>query len=138
MKLIASAQNPAFKSWLHLAESGRERRARRQTLLDGPHLLATCIERGLRPLQLIVAAGAAGNAEIASLVARLEGVPCASVDDALFARLSPLDSPSGLLAQIAIPPEAGYMNLAASVVVLDAIQDAGNLGTLLRSAAAAG
>ncbi|MBL8470945.1 MAG: RNA methyltransferase [Rhodocyclaceae bacterium] len=138
MKSIVSAQNPAFKSWLHLAESGRERRARRQTLIDGTHLVATCIERGIKPLQLVIAQGAADNPEIAALLGRLDGVPCASLDDGLFARLSPVDTPAGLLAVIAIPPEAGYLHLEGDVMVLDAIQDAGNLGTLLRSAAAAG
>jgi len=58
------------------------------------------------------------------------------LSDALFASLSPVDSPTGLLAEIAIPR---VMNETARfVVLLEDIQDPGNLGALLRTAAAAG
>ncbi len=65
-------------------------------------------------------------------------VPRYRLADALFAHVSPVDSPSGLLATIAMPASAPGDLSDASLIVLDGVQDPGNLGSLLRTAAAAG
>jgi TrmH family RNA methyltransferase len=57
--------------------------------------------------------------------------------DSLFRDISGLTTPAGILAVIAIPDEIQEPPLR-TCVLLDAIQDAGNVGSILRSAAAAG
>ena len=58
--------------------------------------------------------------------------------DVLFEHVSPVVTPTGILALIDIPHPPPQGRLEGSCVLLDAIQDAGNLGSILRSAAAAG
>ena len=58
--------------------------------------------------------------------------------DALMRELGLVDTPSGLLALAPIPAADGPPGLAADAILLDGVQDPGNVGTLLRTAAAAG
>lgn len=135
-KRITSRDNPFCKSLLKLATSSRARREAGQTLLDGPHLLRAWLDAGRRPLHLVLNEGARGDAEILELLARCEDVPLALLDDALFRPLSELKTPNGLLALVNIPPPAKQE--ANFILLLEDIQDPGNLGAILRSAAAAG
>ncbi len=134
--LISSRDNPLFKRLKKLAESARARRETRTTLLDGEHLVEACLDAGGRPLTLLYSEScAAGGWQ--KLSARCEGVKVAALSDSLFAELSPVDSPAGVLAEVAWlnpAPRAA----APLVLLLEDIQDPGNLGSLLRSAAAAG
>jgi TrmH family RNA methyltransferase len=82
-------------------------------------------------------AGAA-DAEIASLVERCAPARVTLLSDALFTALSTVDSPTGVIASIATPAGGPVAPDASLVLLLEDIQDPGNVGTLLRSAAAAG
>ena len=138
IKRITSRDNAFYKSLHKLASSSRERRTARQTLLDGPHLLRAFLEAGGRPLHLLVNEQALQNAEIADLLAACNDVPQTLLDDNLFAQLSELKTPNGLLALIAIPQPAVPAAHSQFALLLEDIQDPGNLGSILRSAAAAG
>ena len=82
-----------------------------------------------------VAESALASGEIADYVAGREVVVLA---DALMRELGLVDTPSGLLALAPIPAAGGKPDLAADAILLDGVQDPGNVGTLLRTAAAAG
>lgn len=139
MKHISSADNPTVKLLHELASSSRERRKRGQTLLDGVHLVETWLARGSRPKLLVVSESGSGHPEIAAIMRRYgEGSDAVVLGDALFAKVSPVDTPTGVLALIDIPHAPAARLAGGTCVVLDAVQDAGNLGTLLRTAAAAG
>ena len=134
--LITSRDNPLFKRLKKLAESARERRDTRTTLLDGEHLIEACLDAGGRPLVLLHGESCAA-AVLQKFAARCEGVKTVALSDSLFAELAPVDSPTGILAEVA------WLNPAPRdgtplVLLLEDIQDPGNLGSLLRSAAAAG
>jgi RNA methyltransferase, TrmH family len=135
---ITSRDNPLVKRLKALGGAPRERRALGQTLLDGPHLLQAALDHGVPLVEVVVAEGAAAQPEIQGLLARCPGLPAWCLPDALFAQVSPVDSPSGLLAVMALPEPPPPTPLRQSLVVLDQVQDSGNLGTILRSAAAAG
>ena len=135
MKLIQSRDNPFFKRLKRLAESGRERRKTGQTLLDGVHLVEAW-EAVHGPVEtLVVADSAQQGGEIAAHVAGREVVVLA---DALIRDLGLVDTPSGLLAVVSMPPAPTLADAGADAVLLDGVQDPGNVGTLLRTAAAAG
>ena len=135
MKLIQSRDNPFFKSLKRLAESGRERRKTGRTLLDGVHLVAA-YEQACGPVEtLIVGESARAGGEIATYVAGRETIVLA---DALLRDLGLVDTPSGLLAVAAMPTATVAVDPGTEADLLDGVQDPGNVGTLLRTAAAAG
>lgn len=136
-KRISSRDNAFFKSLLRLAASSRERRDAAQTLLDGPHLLRAWLDSGRLPAHILLSPQALEDAEVSRLRADCPDVPCTLLDETLFKQLSELKTPNGLLVLIDIPqPDPAQLNNFA--LLLEDIQDPGNLGSILRSAAAAG
>lgn len=138
IKRITSRDNPFFKSLQKLSTSARERREAGQTLLDGAHLLRAYLDSGNKPVHLLINEQALQDAEIVSLLDNCSEVPQTQLDDALFAQLSELKTPNGLLALIAIPPAKVPVAHCQFALLLEDIQDPGNIGSILRSAAAAG
>ena len=136
MKLIQSRDNPFFKELVKLGSSARQRGKAGVTLLDGAHLLAAYLEAGHQPRHVLLNAAALQDDEIAALLAELRDVPVTQLHDKLFAELSELKTPTGILALIdLVPPSVSACRFA---LLLEDIQDPGNLGSMLRSAAAAG
>ena len=138
IKRISSRDNPFYKSLHKLSSSSRERREAGQTLLDGAHLLRAFLDAGGKPKHLLVNEQALQDAEIITLLDACAAVPQTQLDDALFAQLSELKTPNGLLALIDIPPAKVKVEYSQFALLLEDIQDPGNLGSILRSAAAAG
>jgi TrmH family RNA methyltransferase len=135
MKLIQSRDNAFFKSLKRLAESGRERRKTGQTLLDGVHLVES-YEAAFGPVEtLVVTESAQLGGEIAAFVAGREVVV---LGDSLMRDLGLVDTPSGLLGVAKMPSTSLAVNRENDAILLDNVQDPGNVGTLLRTAAAAG
>lgn len=134
MKLIQSRDNVFFKQLKKLAESGRERRKSGLTLLDGVHLVQA-YEDAFGRLDTLVVAESAASGEVARYAAGRETVVVA---DALMRDLGLVDTPSGLLAVAPIPAAREGFRRDRDAILLDGVQDPGNLGTLLRTAAAAG
>lgn len=148
MKTISSRDNPTLKSLRTLLTDARKQRASGQAVLEGPHLLTAALDHKVSPDLVVVSESAAGNTEIAALLSRAGKVETLCVPDPLFCSLSELATPVGILARIAVPinaadpagavPPAPTWMPEGDCLLLDAVQDAGNVGTLLRTAAAAG
>lgn len=135
MKLIQSRDNAFYKQLRKLAESGRERRKAARTLLDGVHLVQAYEQSHGLVETLIVAESAQTQAEISSLISGREIVV---LGDSLMRELGLVDTPSGLLAVVPMPQRNFTVDLKKGAILLDGVQDPGNVGTLLRTAAAAG
>ena len=138
MKLIQSRDTPFYKELIKLAGAARQRSKVKQTLLDGAHLLAAYLDSGRQPIHLVLNAAALQNDEIAALIERVGDTPITRLDDTLFAQLSELKTPTGILALIDIPLADMPITKSHFALLLEDIQDPGNLGSILRSAAGAG
>lgn len=135
-KHITSRDNPIFKHLKRLSESSRERRAEGKTLLDGAHLVSDYIAAFGEPQQLIIAEGKS-TLEVTNLIQDLADIPTIMLPTLMFAELSPVASPTGILAIVQTPKIAPPERIEFALMLED-IQDPGNLGSMLRSAAAAG
>ncbi|MCL4791666.1 MAG: RNA methyltransferase [Gammaproteobacteria bacterium] len=138
MTTITSAENPRFRELLRLQQSGRERRKSGLALLEGVHLVEACHQHRGPPEQLIINEDRRGDAEIAALLAALAPIETVTFSAKLFARLSSVDTPTGILAVIKVPVRNTIPAQPGACVILEDIQDPGNLGSILRSTAAAG
>ena len=138
MRQITSPDNAHFRALLKLHDSSRERRKAGLSLLDGTHLVSAYLEHVGIPREIVVSGVQRDRAEIASLLA-LRGMPEPLVlSDTLFRQLSSVATPTGLIAVVETPAPAALPERAGACVVLEELQDPGNLGSILRSAAAAG
>ncbi len=136
MKQITSADNAQFKSLLKLVESSRERRLAGLSLLDGAHLVQAYLQHRGAPEQLIVSQSGAGKTEIKTLLQ--SAATALLLSDNLFKQLSSVATPTGIIAAIKTPRRETLPATLDTCVMLEDIQDPGNLGSILRSCAAAG
>lgn len=139
MRYITSRDNPHFKAIKKLCHSGRERRKLGRIVLDGMHLIESYGARFGRPEEIVVSETGRQRSEIADYLSSgaAEGAFVVVRDD-LFDELATVETPSGILAVVGQPQSLCGLDPRADAVLLDGVQDPGNLGSILRSAAAAG
>ena len=125
--MITSKDNPRVKRWAKLATDARFRRSERRAIVEGPHLVALA-----EPLVLLASESGLKRKEMQEILAGREPIVLA---DKVFRAIVAAESPQGIAAEIEIPKSAP---LAAPAVFLEGVQDPGNVGTILRSAAAFG
>jgi RNA methyltransferase, TrmH family len=139
MKVIGSAANPSFKAWLRLALHPREARVQRRSLAEGLHLAQSAIDASVTVEAVLLRHGARGaeleRLVVAAMAAGADGYELAA---ALYDRISPVEHGVGLILLVAVPPHPMPIRTQRDMLYLDGVQDPGNAGTLLRTAAAAG
>ena len=138
MKAISSRQNPLIKQLAKLASSSREVKLTGMTVLDGDHLVKAFSESGGTAAYLVATDPDGLSIENRDLFARVRCDERIIVPEGLFNSLSDLATPSGLLAVIRVPEATPFPEHPESCLLLEGIQDPGNLGTILRTAVAAG
>lgn len=137
MQHATSRQNPRLREAARLIASSRDRRKAGRCVLEGDHLLGVYLERIGMPKFVVLVDEMRSAAHIAPLVARVTGADIVVVTAALFAEATGLPPALGVVAVIATPAPASTAP-ARLHLLLDDLQDPGNVGTLLRTAAAAG
>ncbi len=135
-KHIVSRDNPVFKQLKKLADNARERRSEGKTLLDGVHLIAAYIAAFGEPDLVIIPEGQS-SVEATGLIQALEHISTVMLPTLMFAELTPVTNATGILALVRIPQLPAPENPAFALMLED-IQDPGNIGSMLRTAAAAG
>ena len=137
LKTITSADNTQFKALLKLVHSSRERRLAGFSLLDGVHLLQAYQARFGTPEQLVVSQAGQVVPEIQELIRLQSAAQTLLLSDSLFKQLSSVATPTGIIAVIKTPRLEALPAILDTCVMLDDVQDPGNLGSILRSCSAA-
>jgi TrmH family RNA methyltransferase len=139
-RLLTSKDNPRFKELRQLADSAQARRRAGLALLDGVHLAQAWLQhRGAAHL-CVVDQAAEAHPEVAAILVRCEALrtPCLVLASPLYRALSQVENGVGVLLVVPTPVLSTPDALTSSAVLLDGLQDPGNFGSVLRSAAAAG
>lgn len=132
---VAARDNPLLVRLRRLAQDPVAYRRVGQIWLEGDHLCSAYVQRGGQPLQAVYTDEAWQQPGLRALAAQAGRV--ALLPRALFDGISSLPSPAlmGFLVEV---PAPAALQPSAPTLVLDRLQDAGNVGSLLRSAAAFG
>ena len=138
MKSIQSKDNPQVRALIKLAGSSRERRRTGTTLLEGEHLVRAYQESGGVAETILASETALADPEFRRF---FENVPARShlaLADGLLDRISQLVSSAGVAAVIRTPQPGPMPQSVSDCLLLENIQDPGNLGSIFRTAVAAG
>jgi TrmH family RNA methyltransferase len=138
MKPITSAANPGYRDWLKLATQPRQVRAQRRTLAEGIHLCEAVLD-ARHPVEAVILRAGAGSAERKPLLARFaaRSIPQFELAATLYDALGLVERGAGIAVVLPVPDES-LAPLSGDALYLDGVQDPGNVGALLRVAAAAG
>ena len=131
---IQSRDNGFVKELRRLAQDSTAYRKQGRVWLEGDHLCRAALARGVRPVIAVFSESFWPLAPAEWAQAAIKTIVLA---DALFADISGLESPAhmGYLLDL---PAPGAVQPGTASVVLDRVQDAGNVGSILRSASAFG
>ncbi len=138
---IHSAQNPLIKEYKKLLTGSRQRKKLGKVALEGPNLIEGALDAGLTP-EVVFYTHSYYDSEGKQLIDRLSTATRRVVlAEDLFGELAETDNPRGVAATLPFKPEADLVKKPDEpklVIMLDRLQDPGNMGTIIRTAAAAG
>lgn len=142
-KWIYSQANPILKRLTRLSQK-KYRDSEGEYVIEGPNLVEEAFKSG-GELRLAAVWDASESQELAGLTEQLKrkGIPVVFLGSDLFERVSDTKHPQGILAIAAkksLSPNVFFQahRPSGNVILLDRLQDPGNLGTILRTADAAG
>lgn len=131
---ITSRDNPLLKELRRVAQDNTAYRKAGRFWVEGDHLCSAALQRGLKPAVAVFSEDYWPLAPVHYAQAAIKSIV---VPAPLFRELSGLESPAGVGFVLDLPVETTFL-ADVSTVILDRVQDAGNVGSILRSAGAFG
>lgn len=138
MTFITSKDNPLIKTTQQLLTHARHRKKFGQTVLEGIHLLQSYINTGQTPIQVLVTPTSYHHLEVQELIQALPPNIISCISDELYQKIRSLGDGVAIMAIITIPNLPFDSTISSDCLIIDGVQDNGNLGTLLRTASAVG
>ena len=141
MTLINSAANENIKRWRKISEHPRGAKKIGTTLAEGIHLAEVICEKRPETRAVVVREN---NVHpdvhaLAERVAEETGAKFLTVADKLYDVVCPVENGTGIMVEVAVEfAQRPMQPIAEDALYLDGVQDAGNMGTLIRTALAAG
>ncbi len=133
--MITSSQNEKFKLARALQTTTKIRRKEGKIALEGTRLVRDALQAGNQPL-FALTSPELRDEELVQVLQE-KGIDALEISDELMREVSDTQQPQGIVAVFSMP-KAILPTTAGRILILDAIRDPGNLGTILRTAAAAG
>ena len=138
--LVSSRDNPLLKELRKTAHDNVAYRRAGRFWIEGDHLCSAALTRSVKPAIAVFSESFWQNPKSGPLAPAgyaQAAIKSIVVPDALFAELSGLESPAKVGFVLDLPTDTELQPQAATVI-LDRVQDAGNVGSILRSAGAFG
>ena len=135
MKKISSAQNPLVKKLVQLSEKQSFRNKQKMTIIEGAHLTAEWLKYFGAPDFCVISNSSKRSREVEAIIQKCEelNTEIIELEAKIYAKISPVIEGVGVLFVVKIPVNQG-VNFCEDAIILDRVQDPGNLGTILRSA----
>jgi RNA methyltransferase, TrmH family len=138
MKAISSPSNPRFRQWLQMANGARRARGSLRAIAEGLHLAQAALDAGVGVEAVLLRRGTR-SPQVDAILARSESdIERFELPAALYDRLAPVERGAGIALVIVIPEVSLPHAAREDMVAIDGVQDPGNAGAIIRSAAAAG
>lgn len=137
--IITSTSNPTVRRLRKLATSSKARREEGRAIASGAHLVRSFLDTGDTPELCIIATAAQANEEVIELVRQLQHTDTTLMElaDTVYESIADVHAAVGISIVFAIP-ETAHAALTGDALLVEDVQDPGNLGTMLRTAAASG
>lgn len=136
---IGSPQNDRVKHWASLlAKKNRDREG--QFIIEGVHLIQEAVKTGAQVLQIVYDEERGVPAELEDIASKGHPGEWISASKAVMGKCTGTDTPPPVFAVLRKPdmPAEELYSSASLVIALDGVRDPGNVGTIIRSADAAG
>jgi TrmH family RNA methyltransferase len=139
VKAISSSANPRVRRWLQLAQQPRAARRLGLALAEGLHLARAALAADAS-FESLLLRRSTDSVALDSICAEatVRGAELFELSPVLFDRISPVEHGAGLISVLRLAGLERPLGATGDALYLDGVQDPGNVGTLLRTAAAAG
>lgn len=134
---LESKDNPKIKHLRGLIEQNSYRKKQGQTVLEGSHLCLAWLEQNRKINAIFTTENALKHPDLNDILDKYQGTVFV-IGESLYKDLSTLGTTLACLAIVDLPSSSQALDYQADTLILENVQDPGNVGTLLRSAAAAG
>ena len=135
--MIASIHNARIKHLRQLLTQSKQRKIHQAFVIEGVHLLQMALQNHYSIQQVFLPQSQIHDAELSGCLKQLASECIEIVEDSIISKMTDLTHGVSVMAQIQMPPLPDLPH-QQDCVVLETIQDPGNLGTILRTAAATG
>ncbi|WP_168460145.1 MULTISPECIES: RNA methyltransferase [unclassified Acinetobacter] len=134
---LESKDNPKIKHLRGLIEQNSYRKKQGQTVLEGTHLCLAWLHENKKINSIFTTEHALSHPDYERILAKYTGAVFV-ISESLYKDLSTLGTSLACLAIVDLPSSSQTLDFKADTLILENVQDPGNVGTILRSAAAAG